>query len=80
MVISFFLGQRYYPVGYDVTRFFSYLGIAIGLYLLSDKIAAFIPPALSWINYPIGATLLAFFCMLVFLFETGKIRVFKPIQ
>ena len=35
MVISFLAGQRYFPVKYDLGRFFGYLGLAILLYGVS---------------------------------------------
>jgi len=35
MVLSYIIGQRYYPVGYHFIRCFGYLGLAIILYLAS---------------------------------------------
>ncbi len=35
-VTSYFLGQKFYPVAYDTKRIGLYIGLAIGLYFLSD--------------------------------------------
>ncbi len=35
MVISYLVGQRYFPVKYNLGKFFGYLGLAIMLYLVS---------------------------------------------
>jgi O-antigen/teichoic acid export membrane protein len=38
MVISYITGQKYFPVNYDLRRFFGYLGLAIIVYYLSTVI------------------------------------------
>ncbi len=35
MIISYFLGQKYYPIKYNLTKIFTYLGAAFVLYFLS---------------------------------------------
>ena len=35
MVLSYFIGQKYFPVRYNIPKFFGYLGLAILLYLVS---------------------------------------------
>src|ERR1017187_6284132 len=35
MIVSYFIGQKYYPIDYHLMRILSYLGLAIGLYFIS---------------------------------------------
>jgi len=35
MIISFILGQRFFPIKYNLLKFFGYLGLALLLYLIS---------------------------------------------
>ncbi len=79
MIISYLMGQRYYPVPYDLKRFLVYVGISIGLYFLSVQVEAFIPASFWYLHYLFGVILLGGFAGLVYLFETGRIRVFKAI-
>lgn len=37
MVVSFFIGNKYYPVNYDMKRFLGYVGLSLILYLLSEQ-------------------------------------------
>lgn len=34
MIISFYLGKKYYPIPYDVRKFYLYIGSAVGIYCL----------------------------------------------
>ncbi len=38
MVLSYFLGQKYFPVPYNIGKFFLYLAIPVFLYLISQNI------------------------------------------
>jgi O-antigen/teichoic acid export membrane protein len=38
MFISYFLGQRYYPIPYNIKKFFLYFGLAIALYFVGALI------------------------------------------
>ena len=35
MVVSYFLGNKHYPVNYDLKRIFAYLGLSLTLYFIS---------------------------------------------
>lgn len=35
MVLSYFLGQKHYPIPYNLTKFFTYFGLGLMLYLMS---------------------------------------------
>ena len=36
MLVSYILGQKHYPINYDLKRIMTYLGIALGLYFISE--------------------------------------------
>ena len=36
MLVSYILGQKHYPINYDLKRILIYLGIALGLYFISE--------------------------------------------
>ena len=38
MVLSYFIGQKYFRINYDLRRFFGYIGLAVFLYFVSTKI------------------------------------------
>jgi O-antigen/teichoic acid export membrane protein len=38
MVISYFLGQKHYPIPYNLKKFFLYLGLAIVIYAIGSQI------------------------------------------
>ncbi len=38
MILSYIIGQKYFPVNYDLPRFFGYLGLSVLLYFISTKI------------------------------------------
>ena len=38
MVLSYLIGQKYFPVKYSLTKFFSYLGLSVFLYLISTLV------------------------------------------
>jgi O-antigen/teichoic acid export membrane protein len=79
MVISYFLGRKFYPVPYDVTRFFVYIGLAVGIFFLDQEISMLIPSAYYYATYGIGILFLCLYTGIVYVFETGKLPVFKPI-
>jgi O-antigen/teichoic acid export membrane protein len=73
-VISYFLGQKYYPVPYNVGRFFFYLFVAGGLVAL----AYWLKPQAGVVAYYFSAVLLmAVFALTVYLLE---VRNRKPLK
>lgn len=38
MILSYLIGQRYFPVNYNLKKFFGYLGLAVILWFISSKI------------------------------------------
>jgi len=73
------LGRKFYPVPYDVTRFFVYIGLAIGIFFLDQEVGMHIPSAYYYATYGIGILFLCLYTGIVYVFETGKLPVFKPI-
>jgi hypothetical protein len=71
MVLGYFLGQKYYPIPYNLRKFFGYIGLALGLYFISRFIQTE-----SWlINVGTGLILLAAYATVVLLIE--KLRFSK---
>jgi O-antigen/teichoic acid export membrane protein len=71
MVFGYFLGQKYYPIPYNLRKFFGYIGLALGLYFISRFIQTE-----SWlINVGTGLILLAAYATVVLLIE--KLRFSK---
>ena len=38
MILSYLIGQKHFPVSYDLRRFFGYLGLSVFLFFVSTKI------------------------------------------
>ncbi|HRX10775.1 MAG TPA: polysaccharide biosynthesis C-terminal domain-containing protein, partial [Draconibacterium sp.] len=70
MIVSYFLGQKYYPVPYPLKRIFTYFLIAGIIYLISIYTNAFI----SVLKYVINTFLLLIFFLSVFIFENRELK------
>lgn len=68
VLLSFALGQRYYPIPYDLPRILGYLALALGIYGL----ALWLQPEEGVLRYVVGTALVLLFCALVWLSETRK--------
>ena len=67
MLISYFLGQKYYPIPYKIKNFSIYVSAGILLYFIS---LPFDPNVgYSWIGYSYHSLLLLVYVLLVFLLE-----------
>lgn len=74
VVISYFLGQKYYPVPYPLKRIFTYFLIAISIFLISRYTVKFH----QIIMYLIHTFLLLIFVGLIYRFEKNElVRLFK---
>jgi O-antigen/teichoic acid export membrane protein len=69
MVISYIIGQRYFPVKYNLNKFFGYLGLAVFIYFISKII---VPESLI-ISLSFHTLLLILFAGVVFRVE--KLRL-----
>jgi O-antigen/teichoic acid export membrane protein len=65
MMLGYLIGQRFYPIDYNLKKFFGYLGLSLSLYLLSDWIK---PESLLW-SIPLNILLLSLFLGVVWKVE-----------
>jgi len=70
MIISYLLGQKHYPIPYDLKRIFTYFFIAVIIYGLSTVTATFIP----LLKYSGNVFLLFLFFTGVFILEKNEIN------
>lgn len=80
MVVSYMLGQKYYPVPYDVRRFVVYVAMAVGFYFLHERMMHWIPEGQHLIGYFLSGLILILYIGLAYFFETGRVRIFHPIR
>jgi O-antigen/teichoic acid export membrane protein len=73
MVASYFLGQKYYHVNYDLKRIFGYLALAVALYFLSVLIKV---DAMHF-RLLFNTFLLIIFVLVIILIERPKLLKFK---
>jgi O-antigen/teichoic acid export membrane protein len=65
MIASYLIGQKYYPIPYNLKKFFGYIGLAVGIYFVSRFIQVD-----SWfINMGSGILLLSVYISVVWLVE-----------
>jgi O-antigen/teichoic acid export membrane protein len=65
MIASYFLGQKHYPVNYDLKRFFGYVTLSLILYAFSR----YIPNGSFMVDLVLKNSLLLVFVIIVFIFE-----------
>ncbi|HDR52593.1 MAG TPA: polysaccharide biosynthesis protein [Mariniphaga anaerophila] len=70
MVVSFFLGQKYYPVPYNLKRIGTYFAVATAIYLAAEILPDFQP----FIKYMVHTLLLFVFVFIVFKLEKRQLR------
>ena len=69
MVMGYLIGQKYYPINYNLKKFFGYIGLALVLYGVSNWV-----DATSFIyKMLIGSVLTAVFLLIVWRFERSAI-------
>ncbi|MCX6183118.1 MAG: oligosaccharide flippase family protein [Bacteroidetes bacterium] len=69
VVISYFLGQKYYPINYDVKRILFYLGLASALVVLNMYVIENLSPVP---RYSIGALLFLSYVGVAYILERPK--------
>lgn len=70
MVVSYFLGNKHYPVNYDLKRIFAYLGLSLTLYFIS----VFIKTGSGAINLILNNLLLIGFVLFAWKMEKTNFR------
>jgi len=69
MILGYLLGQKYYPIPYNLKKFFGYIGLTVGLYFVSR----FIQTDSWFLNVGSGLILLAAFVAVVWVVEKPKL-------
>lgn len=64
-IVSYLLGQKYYPVDYPVKRILAYIGLGIGLYFAHGQLLVFI----TWQPWLLASTLMLLYVLITALFE-----------
>lgn len=68
MVISYFLGKKYYPIPYELGRIIMYLGLSLALF----GISIYLQPSDGIVRYIMAIGLLAVFVAIVWFSESRK--------
>jgi O-antigen/teichoic acid export membrane protein len=80
MIISFYLGKKYYPIPYDVRKFYLYVGSAVGIYCLFSLIRMGMNVPLKGFNgllIFLGNLMVLGFIYLVYKNERALLRINK---
>jgi O-antigen/teichoic acid export membrane protein len=70
MVLSYVLGQKYYPIRYNLRKFFLYFGVALIIYFLT-KMIDFTDP---YLRFGVHNALIIAYIMLVYSLERSSLR------
>jgi O-antigen/teichoic acid export membrane protein len=70
-VVSYLLGQKYYPVDYDVKRVIGYIGLGVGLYFAQGQLLM----TINWQPWLLASALMMFYLLITALFEGRQIAV-----
>jgi O-antigen/teichoic acid export membrane protein len=74
MVLSYLIGQKYFPVKYNLGKFAGYLGLSVLLYVISTVVK----PELAIVRIGFHTGLLIIFALLVYLVEKPQLsQVFR---
>ncbi|MCK9622073.1 MAG: polysaccharide biosynthesis C-terminal domain-containing protein [Methylobacter sp.] len=68
-IVSYLLGQKYYPVKYDVKRLIGYIGLGIGLYFAHQHLLMI----LDWQPWLLASTLMLLYMLITALCEGRQI-------
>lgn len=67
MLLSYFVGRRYYPLPYDLKRMGLYLALAVINFFLGEYVLNF--PSMMWLTYILRVVLLLDYIVVVALLE-----------
>jgi hypothetical protein len=73
MILSYLIGQKYFPVKYNLFKFAGYLGLSVILYAISSVIK----PELSVLRIGFHTILLLIFLGIVYLVEKPTISIVR---
>jgi O-antigen/teichoic acid export membrane protein len=72
MIVSYFIGQKYYPVDYPLKKIGMYLGVSLGLYFLYSFLVTLIPSEI--LQLILGVVLLTSFIGFVYLTDKNELK------
>jgi len=73
MVASYYLGQKYYPIHYNLRKFFLYLILALLIFFVT-RIVNLSPDEFSWTKMIVHNLLIGFFLFVVYMLEKPTFR------
>lgn len=68
--VSYLLGQKYYPVDYEVKRILAYIGLGIGLYFAYGQLLM----TITWQSWQLAAALMLLYVLIALLCEGRQQR------
>lgn len=77
MVISYFLGQKFYPVPYRIGSFFYFIGLSLALWIAGDLISQAIQPG-KVLSAVINIVILFIFMVLAYIQVRNKNSYLRP--
>ncbi|TRX02939.1 lipopolysaccharide biosynthesis protein [Candidatus Methylobacter oryzae] len=69
-IVSYLLGQKYYPVNYDVKRVIGYIGLGIGLYFAYNQLLV----TIDWQPWLLAGALMLLYLLITALCEGRQLR------
>jgi len=69
-IVSYLLGQKYYPVDYDVKRMLGYIGLGIGLYFAHEQLLM----TIDWQPWLLAGALMLLYLLIAALCESRQQR------
>jgi hypothetical protein len=73
MILSYFLGQKHFPIPYNLKKFFLYLGSSLVLFWIGSQVHF----EKSILNHFIHNLLVVFFLLFVFSLEKNNLKSSK---
>jgi len=70
MVLSYLIGRKHFRVPYDLRKFFTYIGVAVGLYLLSKQIHI----ELQEVRLLVNTSFVILYLLLIFVLEKRMLK------
>ena len=71
MIASYILGQKHYPIPYNLKKIFLYLGLSLGIYFIS----LLVKPDMMWLTYLVNTILLFAFLGVVYFIEKPSKKI-----
>lgn len=78
VIISYFLGQKFYPVPYDLKRIFAYIALAVLFYLADAKLVSLLAESLWMVKYLYAFAFMALYILIVVVIERRSLQGFRP--